>query len=72
MIPDGILKIARKAHAAASGNADPAALILAAAMVQVVEFVGLPEAQLTLAQAVTYMACCPKSNAATVAIDPIE
>jgi putative ATPase len=50
------------------GNADPAALILAAAMVQVVEFVGLPEAQLTLAQAVTYMACCPKSNAATMAI----
>ena len=50
------------------GNADPAALILAAAMVQVVEFVGLPEAQLTLAQAVTYMACCPKSNSATVAI----
>jgi putative ATPase len=50
------------------GNADPAALILAAAMVQVVEFVGLPEAQLTLAQAVTYMACCPKSNASTAAI----
>lgn len=50
------------------GNADPAALILAAAMVQVVEFVGLPEAQLTLAQAVTYMACSPKSNASTVAI----
>ena len=50
------------------GNADPAALILAAAMVQVVDFVGLPEAQLTLAQAVTYMACSPKSNAATVAI----
>ncbi len=50
------------------GNADPAALILAAAMVQVVEFVGLPEAKLTLAQAVTYMACSPKSNAATVAI----
>ena len=50
------------------GNADPAALILAAAMVQVVEFIGLPEAQLTLAQAVAYMACCPKSNAATIAI----
>ena len=50
------------------GNADPAALILAAAMVQVVEFIGLPEAQLTLAQAVAYMACSPKSNAATVAI----
>jgi len=50
------------------GNADPAAVILAAAMVQVVEFIGMPEAQLTLAQAVTYMACCPKSNAATVGI----
>jgi len=50
------------------GNADPAALILAAAMVQVVDFVGLPEAQLTLAQAVTYMACALKSNAATLAI----
>jgi putative ATPase len=50
------------------GNADPAALILAAAAVQVVEFIGLPEAQLTLAQAVTYMACSPKSNASYVAI----
>ena len=63
--------IARRVAILASediGNADPAALILAAAMVQVVEFIGMPEAQLTLAQAVTYMACCPKSNAATVAI----
>jgi putative ATPase len=50
------------------GNADPAALILAGAMIQVVELIGMPEAQLTLAQAVTYMACCPKSNASTVAI----
>jgi len=50
------------------GNADPAAIILAAAMLQIVEFIGMPEAQLTLAQAVTYMACSPKSNAATVAI----
>lgn len=50
------------------GNADPAAIILAAAMLQIVEFVGLPEAQLTLAQAVTYMACALKSNAATLAI----
>jgi putative ATPase len=50
------------------GNADPTAIILAAAAAQIVEFVGLPEAQLTLAQAVTYLACCPKSNAATVAI----
>jgi putative ATPase len=63
--------IARRVAILASediGNADPAAVILAAAMVQIVEFVGLPEAQLTLAQAVTYMACAPKSNAATVAI----
>ncbi len=50
------------------GNAEPAALILAAAMLQVVDFIGLPEAQLTLAQAVTYMACSPKSNASTLAI----
>jgi putative ATPase len=35
---------------------------------QACEFVGLPECQLTLAQAVTYLASAPKSNAATVAI----
>ena len=35
---------------------------------QACEFVGLPECQLPLAQAVTYLACAPKSNAATVAI----
>jgi putative ATPase len=35
---------------------------------QACEFVGLPECQLTLAQCVTYLACAPKSNAATVAI----
>ena len=35
---------------------------------QACEFVGLPECQLTLSQAVTYLACAPKSNAATVAI----
>jgi putative ATPase len=50
------------------GNADPLALPLAAATVQAVEFVGLPECQLNLAQAVTYLACAPKSNASTVAI----
>jgi putative ATPase len=32
------------------------------------EFVGLPECQLPLAQAVTYLACAPKSNASTIAI----
>lgn len=50
------------------GNADPHALPLAVAAMQATEFVGLPECQLTLAQAVTYLACAPKSNAATVAI----
>ncbi len=50
------------------GNADPTAIILAAAAVQITEFIGLPECALTLAQAVTYMSCCPKSNASTVAI----
>ena len=50
------------------GNADPQALPLAVAAMQACEFVGLPECQLTLAQAVTYLACAPKSNAATVAV----
>ena len=50
------------------GNADPQALTLAVAAMQACEFVGLPEAQLTLSQAVAYLACAPKSNAATVAI----
>jgi putative ATPase len=50
------------------GNADPHALSLAVAAMQACEFLGLPECQLTLAQAVTYLACAPKSNAATVAI----
>jgi putative ATPase len=50
------------------GNADPQALPLAVAAMQACEFVGLPECQLTLAQAVTYLACAPKSNAATIAI----
>lgn len=50
------------------GNADPQALCLAVATMQACEFVGLPECQLNLAQAVTYLACAPKSNAATIAI----
>jgi putative ATPase len=50
------------------GNADPMATILAAAAVQVSEFVGLPEAQLVLAQAAIYVACAPKSNASSQAI----
>ncbi|MEQ8836819.1 MAG: replication-associated recombination protein A, partial [Lacipirellulaceae bacterium] len=50
------------------GNADPRALPLAVATMQACEFVGLPECQLNLSQCVTYLACAPKSNAATVAI----
>lgn len=50
------------------GNADPQALTLAVAGMQACEFVGLPECQLTLSQLVTYLACAPKSNAATTAI----
>jgi putative ATPase len=50
------------------GNADPHALPLAVAAMQACEFVGLPECQLTLAQAVTYLACAPKSNASCLAI----
>mgnify|MGYP003339910608 CR=1 FL=1 len=50
------------------GNADPRALMLAVAAMQATEFVGLPECQLTLAQAVTYLALAPKSNACTTAI----
>ncbi|MEY4565046.1 MAG: Replication-associated recombination protein [Planctomycetota bacterium] len=50
------------------GNADPNALTLAVAAMQACEFIGLPEAQLTLSQTVIYLACAPKSNSATVAI----
>jgi putative ATPase len=50
------------------GNADPIALVLANAAVQIVEFVGMPEAQLPLAQAAIYIALSPKSNASAMAI----
>ena len=50
------------------GNADPAALPLAVACATACEMVGLPECQLNLAQTVIYLACAPKSNAATTAI----
>jgi putative ATPase len=50
------------------GNADPQALLVAVAAMQATEFVGLPECRLTLAQAVTYLALAPKSNACTTAI----
>ncbi len=50
------------------GNADPRAITIAAAAFDIIEKIGMPEAQLTLAQAVIYMACAPKSNSATKAI----
>lgn len=50
------------------GNADPMALVLATAAWQACEFIGLPEAQIILAQAATYVACAPKSNAAYMGI----
>ena len=46
------------------GNAQPLALVVANAVAQAVEFVGLPECRLNLAQGVTYLATCPKDNAA--------
>ena len=50
------------------GNADSQALVVAVAAAQAVEHVGLPEAQLNLAQAAIYLALAPKSNAVTVAL----
>jgi len=58
--------IARRVVIAAAedvGNADPRALEVATAAFQAVDFVGMPEAQIPLAQAVVYVATAPKSNA---------
>ena len=63
--------IARRIMICASedvGNADPVALNVAVAATQAVERIGMPEAQIILAQAVSYIATAPKSNAAVVAI----
>jgi putative ATPase len=51
------------------GNADPQGLILASAAFQSVHQVGMPEARIILAQATTYLASAPKSNAAYLAIE---
>jgi len=51
------------------GNADPQALVVATAAAQAVEYVGLPEARLNLAQAATYLATATKSNAVIAGID---
>lgn len=63
--------IARRVMICASedvGNADPQALMVAVAASQAVERVGMPEAQIILAQAVTYVASAPKSNASCLAV----
>ena len=50
------------------GNAEPYALTLATAAFTAVDYVGMPEASLILAQAATYLSSCPKSNASYKAI----
>lgn len=63
--------IARRMTICASedvGNADPNALVVAVSASQAVERVGMPEAQIILSQAATYIASAPKSNAACNAI----
>lgn len=64
--------IARRIMICASedvGNADPQALVVAVSACQAVERIGMPEAQIILAQAVTYIATAPKSNASYIGID---
>jgi len=63
--------IARRIMICASedvGNADPQALNVAVSAALAAERIGLPEAQIILSQAASYVACAPKSNAAYVAI----
>lgn len=50
------------------GNADPQALLIATAAANMVERIGMPEGRIPLAQAVTYVATAPKSNAAYMAL----
>ena len=51
------------------GLADPTALILTVSAMEAVDFVGMPEARIILAQATTYLACAPKSNAAYMGLE---
>ncbi len=51
------------------GNADPRGLTVAVAAMQAVEFIGMPEARISLAQATTYLATAPKSNASYLAVE---
>ena len=51
------------------GNADPHALQVAVSAANAVNFIGLPESRIILAQAATYVACAPKSNAVYMGIE---
>lgn len=53
------------------GNADPMALVVANNAAQAVDFIGMPEGRILLAQAATYVASAPKSNASYVGIDEV-
>ena len=53
------------------GNADPMALVVANNAAQAVEFIGMPEGRIILAQAATYVASAPKSNAAYMGINEV-
>jgi putative ATPase len=64
--------IARRLIISASediGNADPRALLVAHAALAAVEFVGMPEGRIPLAQAAVYLACAPKSNSSYYALE---
>jgi putative ATPase len=54
------------------GNADPQALLIAVATKEAYEFLGMPEAKIPMAQAVTYLSCAPKSNASYRALHKAE
>ena len=77
---DSLLRISAQAWARATltgkifasedvGNADPRALQVAVDALRAAQQIGLPEARICLAQAVTWLACAPKSNAAYLGID---
>lgn len=51
------------------GNADPRALQVAVSAAQAIDFIGMPEGRIILAQAAAYVACAPKSNSAIIGID---
>ncbi len=68
---ESVTFIARRIMICASedvGNADPQAIVVATACAQAVERIGMPEAQIILTHAATYVACAPKSNAVVNAI----